>query len=272
MNNSTRICLGIALFLTSGEAAELTREATNAWDQYLQSATAQVKTCHERQTGCPWVETTPDAIAKLKNREVLVSGVGGTGRISVPHGLIHDWTAAVFIPNTTLDRVLSLIQDYDNYWTWYPPTVVESRLLSSTANERKFELRLVRKAFLVTAAFEIESEARFYRTGKNRAYSIASSTRVREIENYGKPEQRILAPDTGSGYVWRSATISQYEERDGGVFLELRALLLSREISSSSAWFVKPLVSRMARSALTVYLERTRRAVMSSGGTSTAKE
>jgi len=32
---------------------------------------------------------------------------------SVPNGLVHDWVGAAFIPNATLEIVLSVVHDYD---------------------------------------------------------------------------------------------------------------------------------------------------------------
>ena len=45
---------------------------------------------------------------------------------------------------------------------------------------------------------------------------------VREIQGYGRSDERLLPPDAGNGFVWRIRSMARFEERDGGVYLELR--------------------------------------------------
>jgi hypothetical protein len=47
----------------------------------------------------------------------------------VPHGLIHDWVAAAFIPDGTVQEIFAVIQDYDNHKNIYKPEVIDSRLI-----------------------------------------------------------------------------------------------------------------------------------------------
>jgi hypothetical protein len=56
---------------------------------------------------------------------------------------------------------------------------------------------------------------------------------VQQIEHYGQSGERKLAPDEGSGYLWRVASFARFEERDGGLYLELEVMGLSRDIPRS---------------------------------------
>jgi len=49
--------------------------------------------------------------------------------------------------------------------------------------------------------------------------------------DYGQRDELRLAPDEGSGYVWRLVTFARFEERNGGLYLELEVVALSREFS-----------------------------------------
>jgi hypothetical protein len=90
---------------------------------------------------------------------------------------------------------------------------------------------------------------------------VADATRIQQIEHYGKPEEHLLPPDTGAGFIWRIHTISRHEERDGGVYLEIEALALSRDIPSSLRWMLASVVNRLSTNSLKTTLQRTRQAV-----------
>jgi len=49
---------------------------------------------------------------------------------------------------------------------------------------------------------------------------------------------------------WRLVTIARYMERDGGVYLEIEAIGLSRDIPGSVRWFVEPIVRNVSRQSL----------------------
>jgi hypothetical protein len=83
------------------------------------------------------------------------------------------------------------------------------------------------------------------------------------VDNYGQPDQRKLSPDEGSGYIWRLYSLSRFEERDGGVYVELEAIALSRDIPGSLHWLVNPIVRRVSKGSLEVSLVKTQQAVRS---------
>src|SRR5262249_19058471 len=96
-----------------------------------------------------------------------------------------------------------------------------------------------------------------------RGYNVADTTQVQEIENYGHPGEHLLPPGTGNGFIWRLRSMARYEERDGGVYFELEAIALTRDIPTSLRWLVKPVVNRLSINSLTTILRQTRDAVKS---------
>jgi hypothetical protein len=89
-------------------------------------------------------------------------------------------------------------------------------------------------------------------------YSVAHTTRVQELS-----ETKRFPDGEGSGYIWRLATISRYQERDGGVYVETEAMALSRPIPMTLHWVVDPIVRRVSRASLETSLEQTREATES---------
>jgi hypothetical protein len=59
------------------------------------------------------------------------------------------------------------------------------------------------------------------------------------------------------------------EERDGGVYIELEAMVLSRDIPAALRWVVDPIVRRVSRSSLETSLQQTADAVRTSVTTTT---
>jgi hypothetical protein len=59
-------------------------------------------------------------------------------------------------------------------------------------------------------------------------------------------------------------SIVRYEERDGGVYLELEAIALSRDIPAALRWMIEPIVRKVSRPSLVMSLEQTAEAVRSS--------
>ena len=120
------------------------------------------------------------------------------------------------------------------------------------------------RVLFVTAAIQSRYQGRDVVVTSQRGYNVADSTEVQEIEEYGHAGAHVLPPDTGSGFIWRLHSIARYEERDGGVYLELEAIALTRDIPASVRWLVKPVVNHLSINSLTTTLRQTRDAVNSS--------
>jgi hypothetical protein len=114
---------------------------------------------------------------------------------------------------------------------------------------------------LVTAAFNTEMNSTFCALNSRRGYMTFTTTRVQQIENYGEKDERRLAQDEGSGYLWRLASFARFEEREGGLYLELEVIGLSKDLLGSLRFLLKPAIEHIPRQALTTKLEQTRQAI-----------
>ena len=152
-------------------------------------------------TGSPflWVDESPDRIRRVRSGKIVVVPAAEHIPRPVPAGLIHDWVGAAFFPNTKLEDVLGVIRDYDHYQEFYKPSVVDSKSLAGPGEDDKFSMRLVNKEVVAKTALDSEYQACFQKVDPTRWYSIAYTTRVQEIKDYGHPTERKLPPDEGSG-------------------------------------------------------------------------
>lgn len=254
---------GFALlaFVFNAQAADLKRDTLSAWEVYVESATAEMQECLRADRPFLKLDEDQDSISKVRNGEIIVLHNGSKGLRNVASGLIHDWSGAAFIAGATLKQVFSITRDYDHYKDFYRPNVVDSRTLFSGLAESRFSMILMNKSAVVNVAIDGDYHCLFFRVDERRWYSISETTRMREIENYGAPNQRELTDGQGKGLIWRLFSIARFEERDGGVYVELEAIALSRGIPGSLRWLIEPLVNRVSRNSLMMSLRQTRDAV-----------
>ena len=258
--------LFLAGLIRVARAAELQPATLAAWDSYRNQADAQLEERAEGRQPFLWLNDSPERVARVRHGEVVVAPVAGHGSQAAPHGLIHDWIGAIFIPGATIDSLWAVLHDYDNYQRTYRPVVSASKTLACANNSQQFQMVWQRKVLFVSAAMQGQYESRDVMLDDHRGYSVAEAVEVREIQGHGHKDERLLPPDTGSGFIWRIRSVTSYEERDGGVYLELRAMALTRDIPGSLAWMVNPVVNHLSINSLTATLRQTRDAVTSSRG------
>jgi len=248
------------LFAKASHAADLRPETVSAWEQYIQGKNAAFKLSAE----APWVTNdNRHDCALLRSLKILIAPAGPNIPKRVSGGLIHDWIGTAFIPNATISQVLAAVRDYDRYKDLYRPGVVDSKLVSSGDDQDRFSLLLMNKAIIIRKAFEGDYRASYFRIDDRRWYSVAESTRVQEVDDYGGPNERLLPVDQGAGLIWRVRSITKYEERDEGVFMQMEVIVLSRDVPNALRWIANPIVRRVSRDSLQLSLEQTRGAVQS---------
>lgn len=258
------IVLGSVLASPRASAASLEPATLRAWEQYVKSAVTQMEQRSRPGQTYLWVDEVPDRLAKVKAGEIVVSPVGPQNPKRVPSGLIHDWIGAVFIPDARLNDVVGVVRDYARYKDLFQPAVVDSKLTAAGENDDCFSMVLMNQSFFAKFALDADYQATHVLLDDRRAYSISRTVRVQEIENYGSPSENKLNEGTGRGILWRLFSIARYMERDGGVYIEIEAFGLSRDIPGSVRWFVEPIVRNVSRQSLKTSLQQTERGVRSS--------
>ncbi len=269
MNNS-RLAVAVAILAAcipqNLRAAELQQSTLTAWQTYLAEVDTHMQQRIAGKQTFLWADESADRAARVRRGEVVIAPITANGMKHVPKGLIHDWIGAVFIPNATIDSLWTVLLDYDKYKQVYRPVVTESRVLSCTKEKQEFVMAWQKRALFVSAAMQGRYQAVNVQVDSHRGYILAEATEVREIVGYGRKNERMLPPDTGNGYVWRIQSVERYEERDGGVYLEVEAIVLTRDIPESLNWLVSPVVNRLSIQSVTTTLSMTRDAVVSIRG------
>ena len=166
-------------------------------------------------------------------------------------------------PGATLEEVLSVIRDCEHYKQYYHPAVVSSKSLATDEGTDRFSMLLVNKSMLTKTALDGDYQSSYFRPGPHRAYSISETTRMQEVVSFQLPDEHTLPENQGTGLIWKLLSITRFEERDGGVYIELEAIALSRDIPVSLRWIATPIVRRLSRNSLLTSLQQTSDAVLS---------
>jgi hypothetical protein len=242
-------------------AATLKPETKAAWDVYLQAANAAMQARLQPGAHFLWLDDEPDRAEHVRTKGPYIGPVSRQIPKKVPSGLIHDWLGAGFVPNVKIEDILRIVRDYDRYKEIYRPGVIDSISHGSDGVKDLFSMRLANKSVIAKTALDTDCEASYFRVDDRHWYGVSNTTHIQEVDHLGRPEQRTLPEDRGTGLIWRLSSITRLEERDGGVYAELEAIALSRDIPAAFRLFVMPIVRRVSRDSLATSLHQTKIAI-----------
>ncbi len=182
----------------------------------------------------------------------------------VGSSFLHDWSGQAFLPGVTARALADVLKDYNRHKEYYAPEVIDSSLLSQSSGELRSYLRL-RKKKVLTVILDTEYRNRFVELSPTLGYSLSHSTSIREVERPGEANERILPDGQGQGFLWRLHAYWLWQEIQGGVWAECRAISLSRDVPSAVAWMVGPIIRSLPRESLEATLRNTYIAVQKAG-------
>ncbi len=248
-------------FHPSMSAATLKPETKAAWDEYLQAAFAAMQARLQPGAHFLWLDDEPERAEHIRTRGPYIEPMSRDIPRKVPHGLIHDWLGVGFVPNAKIEDILQVVRDYDHYKDVYRPGVIGSMSHGTDGTKDLFSMRLVNRSVVAKTALDTDCAVSYFRVDDQHWYSISNTTHILEVDKFGTPEQRTLPEDTGTGLIWRLSSITRLEERDGGVYAELEALALSRDIPAAFRLIATPIVRRVSRDSLATSLHQTKVAI-----------
>lgn len=242
------------------QAGKLQPETIQAFNKYVKAAEEMMQKSLEGEQSFLWIDREdPQVRVRLREGEIVLRHF--EEKTSIPGGLIHDWLGAVFIPGATAEEVVRVLQDCDRHKEIYPE-VVDSKLLGRNGDTVRGYLRFVKKK-MITVVLNTEHEASYYRLSEERWHGRSYSTRIAQLKDAGKTNERELPVGEDSGFLWRLYAYWRVDEVDGGVFAECNAISLSRSIPRILGWMIKPFLASVPKESLVSTLKATRMAVVS---------
>ena len=243
-------------------AAQPRPKALAAFDRYV--AQAEVRIQQEESSPDSFLSMTfprrTEQEARLRLGEMLVERRGATPR-ETPGGLIHHWQGITFVPNATIARVVSMLQDYQHLTRYYRPEVVASQLISRKGDDFHISMRL-REHRMVTVVLDTEYDVHYGRLDALHQYSLARSTRIAEIVNAGERDEHSLAEGHDHGFLWRLNTYWRFVQAVDGVFVQCEVISLTRDMPAGLGWLIGAFVENIPRESLHFTLCATRDAAL----------
>jgi hypothetical protein len=249
-------------------AVDLKPQTNAAFDRYAKVSEERIQREAHSETFL-WIDglvgqQREEVMERLKRGEVVTDRLETLDRgasIQVPGGLIHHWIGVVFIPGTNMEKTLALLEAYDEHSKIYAPRVVRSKAMEHEGNDFKVFLRL-QETNVVTVLLDTEYAVHYERIDSARSTSTSYSTRIAEVENAGLLNERTRPPGHDDGYLWRLNSYWRLLQRDGGVYVQLEAISLTRDIPQGLGWIVRPFITTIPRDSLTFTLGRTRESLV----------
>lgn len=269
LKSISAVLLALALgYPASLQAEKLTQQTEEAFARYVRAT--EIRMDRELAAGRNflWIDALPQpsqdqAYGDLKNGQIAIreSQISDSaGAVSVPGGLVHDWTGIVFIPAVSMSKVISVLQDYEHASRYYAPQVAKSRLLQHSGNDFRVFLQL-RQVHIVTVVLNTEYSVHYAFIDSMRAFSRSYSTRIAEVENAGDAQERELPVGDNDGFLWRLNSYWRLYQSSEGVFVQCNAISLTRNVPAGLGWLIGPFLETIPRDSLRFTLEATRNAV-----------
>jgi hypothetical protein len=257
----TRAWVAMLLVLLAARwlpAAELKQETVRVWDEYIQALDVDRENRIAENGPFLLVDDSPDLQRRLQRNEVVVFN---RDPHKVPQGMIHHWVGVIFIPNMSVDQAMSVLTNYGHYGDVYNQLLKSCSVLERRDDNIELKVVAVQKAMSVTAAVATDNQIHILRVDSKKVYITSNATHIQEIANYGQSSEHPFPEDRRPGYVWRAVVNEQLEERDGGVYVELETVALSRGIPVEFRWLIKPLTDELPRKMMVEMLNDTRAAL-----------
>lgn len=264
------LLLGIpSLAATNIMGVDLEPRTLEAFNHYVQVTEARIDKEVSRPGAFLYLEGLPEprrseVRASLRRGDIYMEPLetrdGSGSTIEAPDGLIHHWIGAVFIPGVSLHQVLNLVQDYDRHQDIYQPEVVRSRLVRHDGNDFQIFYRL-REKKVITVTLNTNHDVLYFPIDATHCRSRSIATRIAEVEDADSPGEREMPVGHDGGFLWRMDSYWRFEEQDGGVYVEVESVSLTRDIPLGLGWMLKPFVTSIPRESLLMTLGSTRSAV-----------
>jgi len=260
----------------SANVVQLKPRTLQAFDSYIHETEEAMEPSLHGRGSFLWSDANPERAQQVRQGQIAVQLWAGDGPVKITNGLIHDWIAAVFVPDATVEQTLALVQNYDNHKNIYQPEVIDSKLISHDGDDYRIFLRLLKKK-VITVVLDTDHDVHYASLDEKRWSCRSYTTRIAEVEDAGTPQERVLEPDTGYGFLWRLYSYWKFEEKKGGVgapgeqrisarrgdgvYIECRAISLTRDIPLGLGWIIEPIIRKLPQESLIHTLDATRRAL-----------
>jgi len=232
-----------------------------AFNSYVTTVEARLNERHRSRAGF-LADAVPGSERgrRLLAGETLVEQVTPPGGDELPGALLHHWRGTAFARGAKTAEFERLLKNFNAYPQRFAPEVLQARVLGGAGDRLEASLR-VRQKHVLTVVMDSDYAVEFGRLDAADGYSASRSTHIYEIAGAGTASERALGAGEEHGFLWRQNTYWSYEERHGGLLIQIESVSLSRAIPSGLGWALRPYVESVPRESLEFTLRSACRAV-----------
>ena len=255
---SPSLLLVLWFFLTAPTCAkaEPTPEATAAFNAYVKTVESRLAQQHQSRDGFLAPPLTSQNEKRLQQGELIIEPITPDTGSALPGALLHDWRGIAFAPGATVGDFERVMKNINAYGQYFSPQVLQGKLLGQQGERLQAFLR-VRQHHVITVVMDTTYDITFGRLDAQHGYSLSRSTKVSEIESPGTAGEHIVPANEEHGFLWRQNTYWTYEERDGGLYMQIESVSLSRSVPTGLGWIVQPFIEKIPRESLEFTLRST---------------
>lgn len=228
--------------------AQATLAANAAFNAYSRDVEARLLRQH-RSGDVFLASAGPDMDPRLRSGEVIVDCLSPPSGNAFPGALLHHWRGTAFAPGAKAADFEWLMRDFKAYPQHFAPQVLQAHVISGSGSRLQASMR-IRQHHVITVVMDTTYDITFGQRDALHGYSLSRSTHIDEIDAPGTIREHALSPADEHGFLWRLNTYWSYEERDGGLYLQIEAVSLSRAIPSGLGWLVRPYVQSIPRESM----------------------
>jgi hypothetical protein len=238
-------------------AADPAPAAISAFNAYIGKLEARLAEQHRSpNTFIAPLASGASGDARLRRGELIIENVPPSGASDLPGAILFHRRGTAFVSGAKAADFERLIKDFNAYPRRYAPQVLQSKILAGQGDRFQATMR-VRQVHVITIVMDMAYDIAFAHLDAQHGYTMAHSTNISEIDSPGTSKERALSPDEGHGFLWRLNTYWSYEERDGGLYMQIETVSLTRSIPRGLAWAVEPFVESVPRESLEFTLRST---------------
>ena len=237
--------------------AEPSPAALSAFNSYTDAVESRLARQHQSQDGFLAPLASPEqSELRLRRGELIVEQLTPATGAVFSGAMLHHWRGTAFAPGATAADFERLMKNFGAYPQYYSQQVLQAKVLTQQGDRFQITMR-VRQKHILTAVMDTAYDIVFGQLDARHGYSISRSTQISEIGSPGTAGERALAPGEDHGFLWQMNTYWSYEERDGGLYMQIESVSLSRSIPTGLGWAIGPFVESVPSESLEFTLRAT---------------
>jgi hypothetical protein len=251
------LILGLLTFVAGPCCAmgEPSPAAVAAFNAYINPVESRLARQHQSRNDFLARLTAQDE-KRLQQGELIIEPITPLTGSPLPGALLHDWRGTAFVAGAKVADFERLMRDIAAYPQHFSPQVLQARVLMQQGDHLQAMMR-VRQKHILTVVMDTSYDITFGRLDEPHGYSISRSTKISEIGSPGTSDEHVLSADEEHGFLWRLNTYWSYEERDGGLYMQIESVSLTRSVPTGLNWVVQPFIEKIPRESLEFTLRST---------------